>query len=103
MQYLRLEEVKNYIHDWSDDEENTLILLCNAAEEIVAQHIRRPLSDVIKDNDGVMPNTLLLAMTMIVGNWFDNRDAVTSESLKEIPLAYEYLLSPYVAYENTKI
>lgn len=40
-----------------------------------------------------VPQSLRLALLMLIGHWYDNRWAATKDNLKEMPLAVEHLLA----------
>lgn len=105
MNYLTLEEIKKHLnidHDFTDDD-SYIESLGEVAEEIVKQHIRKDLYMVCVDNGNKLPSPIKQAMLLLIGNYYSNRESVTFAQAHELPLAYEYLLSPYVSYESTKI
>lgn len=49
-----------------------------------------------------VPSDILAAMLLLVGHWFENREAsavVAARTMQEIPLGVETLLSPYIVPE----
>jgi uncharacterized phiE125 gp8 family phage protein len=42
-----------------------------------------------------VPEPLRLAMLLLIGHWWTNRDAVTTNSLAELPLGVDSLMGPY--------
>lgn len=42
-----------------------------------------------------VPMPIKQAMLLMIGHWYLNREAVSEEALKEVPMAAKYLLAPY--------
>jgi uncharacterized phiE125 gp8 family phage protein len=42
-----------------------------------------------------VPEDLKLAMKLLIGHWYEHRESVTVGNMKEIPMAYDALISPY--------
>ena len=43
----------------------------------------------------VVTDDLKHAMLMMIGHWFENREASSSLTIKEVPMAFDFLVSPY--------
>jgi hypothetical protein len=52
-------------------------------------------SDLLLDNSIVLNEALKLAMNMLLGHWFNNRETSSTLTIKEVPLAFDYLVGPY--------
>lgn len=42
-----------------------------------------------------VPEDIKIAIKELVGNWYENREAVTCDTLKEVPLQYRFLIDQY--------
>jgi hypothetical protein len=52
-------------------------------------------ADLLLDNSIVLNEALKLAMNMLLGHWFNNRETSSTLTIKEVPLAFDYLIGPY--------
>lgn len=105
MNYLTLQEIKKHLNidnDFTDDD-SYIESLGEVAEEIVKQHVRKDLFMITTENGNKLPAPIKQAMLLLIGNYYANRESVTYAAAKELPQAYEYLLSPYVSYGFTNI
>ncbi len=71
--------------------------LIEVAEDAVARHIDRPLSE-LEQADGRLPAGLTHALRFFVGQLYANREPVSFASAVEIPLTYDYLVSQFRKY-----
>ena len=51
-------------------------------------------------NHGKFPPTLMQAMLLLVGNYYNNRESVAFTGVSELPQSYLYLLSLYQNYDG---
>lgn len=98
MSITTLAEAKAHLRVDSTDEDTLIQLYLNAAEKAAANQLNRNLyaSSVGSDTDGlVMTDAVKAAVLLLVGHWYDNREAVTAvqgTNIKELPLAFTWLL-----------
>lgn len=104
MKYLTLKEIKKHLNidEWYNSDDSYLISLGETAEQMVDEHINNCLSDIVNDNNGVLPGPLRHAMLLLVGNLYKNREPDAFTTVTEIPHSYEYLLYPYRDYSQNK-
>lgn len=102
--FLSLERIKKHINIDADfiEDDNYLISLAEVAESAVQKHIDANLSDICDETGGALPAPLLHAMLLFIGDLYMNRESVGYGTAHEIPLSYNYLLSLYKNYNNTK-
>lgn len=97
--YTTIEEIKQHLqidNDYNGDDEY-LMSLIEVAEEIVSQHINRPLSEYTP----ALPAPIKQAILLLIGNYYSNREPIViGVSVNKLPLSYEYLLSPYIKYSS---
>ncbi|MBY6138531.1 head-tail connector protein [Leisingera daeponensis] len=62
-----------------------------AAESFVARHLRR---DMEVDFPGGWPPDALQAVRLLVADWYENREPVTSGGQVELPMGVRMLLAP---------
>lgn len=99
--YLQLYQIKKHLNineEWHDDDEY-LVDLAIAAENVVQKHIDVELED-LEDGDGNIPSPLLQAMLFLVGTYYANRESVAFASAQPLPHAYEYLIALYKNYNG---
>ena len=46
-------------------------------------------------NAAAVPQELKLAMHLLIGHWYEHREAVTIGNMKELPMGYDALISAY--------
>jgi hypothetical protein len=52
-------------------------------------------ANLLLDNSIVLNEAMKLAMNMLLGHWFNNRETSSTLTIKEVPLAFDYLVGPY--------
>jgi uncharacterized phage protein (predicted DNA packaging) len=72
------------------------------AEGIVQKHIDRTFEDIVAE-EGEIPQPLLHAILLIVGNLYDNRESVAYSQATEVPNSLSYILSMFRDYKNANI
>ena len=101
MNFLTIEQIKIQCRLELDDtsQDSQLAMLGDVAEQAVADHLNRTLyPDAVPEDEanGLVVNPpVRMAMLLMVGQLYENREATSDLSLKEVPLAYQYLLAPY--------
>lgn len=83
-----------------DDEYITY--LEGVAEKVVEKHIDRTFEDIVAE-EGEIPQPLLHAMLLFVGNMYDNRESVAYNNVVEVPNSLSYILSLYRDYKDANI
>lgn len=98
--WLQLETIKKHLNidDAFTEDDNYLMALGNVAETSVAKHIDSDFYKIAQENDGELPSPLLHACLLLIGNLYNNREAVTYTTTVEVPLSYNYLLDLYKDY-----
>ena len=79
--------------DFSEDDAYLEHLL-EAAETYVCSATNRA-SDELVQADGKLPATLQQAVLMIAGHWYNQREAVSSVQMAEVPYTLQALIKPY--------
>ncbi len=101
MQFLTLEQIKNQLRIEPEDieEDQELMFFGSVAEAAVKNHLNRNLYvDQVPDDDStglVVTDSITMAMLLMVGQLYENREATSERTIKEVPLAYSYLLNSY--------
>ncbi len=95
MGYVSFHRVKQAVRadDFNDDDEY-LMFLTEAAEEHVIKRIRRQPNEIM--DNGVLPLPLQQAILLLVGHWYNQREAVASAQLADVPLGFEALVRPFI-------
>ena len=98
MNFLTKEEIRFQCRLDEDDtsEAPMLELYASAAEQAVIQHLNRNLyKDEVPEDDStglVIQPTHKMAMLLMTAQLYENREVTSDLTMKEVPLAYEYLL-----------
>jgi hypothetical protein len=71
--------------------------LITVAEDSVSKHLDIALNEL--EAGGTLPPAIILAMLLMIGNLYANREPVTIGSVVKIPYTYEYLVGLYKHYE----
>jgi uncharacterized phage protein (predicted DNA packaging) len=101
---LELDRIKKHLNidaDFTEDDEY-IEFLESVAEDLVQKHIDKKFDDIIAE-EGSLPNALLHAILLFVGNMYDNRESVAFASSSEVPHSLTYILNMYRDYENANI
>lgn len=101
---LDLEKIKKHLNidaDFTDDDEY-IEFLESVAEDLVQKHIDKKFDDIIAE-EGALPNALLHAILLFIGNMYDNRESVAFANPSEVPQSLTYILNMYRDYENANI
>ena len=80
-------------------EDATLLqLYADAAEEQIEVDINRPLSELIPEGESSYPKKIKLAVLLLVGHWYRNREAFSTVEMKEVPKTYNTLVASFRDY-----
>ena len=99
--YITLELTKKHLNidlDYTLDDEYLLHLI-DVVEDVVSVHIDNNLKNLL-DSNGYLPAGLQQAMLLLLGHFYNSREAVAYTNTSKIPLAFEYLLDKYQNYNN---
>lgn len=81
--------------DFSDDD-SYLAQLLAAAEQYVTTATNRSTEELLGMGDGThLPPTLQQAVLLIAGHWYNQREAVGSAQMAEVPYTLQALIKPY--------
>ena len=77
-------------------EDATLLeLYADAAEEQIEVDINRPLAELIPEGESSYPKKIKLAVLLLVGHWYRNREAFSTVEMKEVPKTYNTLVASF--------
>lgn len=102
MEYLNLVLIKKHLNIDEDfhDDDDYLTLLGDVVEQVTERHIDDSFQLIMLKNHGKFPPTLMQAMLLLVGNYYNNRESVAFTGVSELPQSYLYLLSLYQNYDG---
>lgn len=101
---LTLDRIKKHLNidaDFTEDDEY-IEFLESVAEDLVQKHIDKKFDDIIAE-EGALPNALLHAILLFIGNMYDNRESVAFANPSEVPQSLTYILNMYRDYEKANI
>nr|WP_278995902.1 head-tail connector protein [Plesiomonas shigelloides] len=98
-----LEEVRAQcrIDESSSEEDGLLTMYIAAAKCAVENRTNRMLVDEMPSDPAKVTNELLitddikLAILLMVGHWYTNREAVSDYEKAEVPMSFRFLTDPY--------
>lgn len=99
--YLQLNQVKKHLNideDFHSDDEY-LVELAQAAQNVVEVHLDRPLNR-LENEEGYIPSSLTQAMLLLIGTWYASRESVTFASNTVLPHSYDYIIALYKNYNR---
>lgn len=98
MSITTLSEAKAHLRIGTSDEDTLLQIYLNAAEKAASNQLNRALYATTAGTDTtglVMTEAVKVAVLLLVGHWYENRESVTTvqgANIKELPLAFTWLL-----------
>ena len=98
--YVQLEDIRNHLNILGDStlqNDYYLTPLEEAATQAIENEIERPLCSLVNE-DGELPAPLHHAALLLIGSYYNNREAISSTKNYEIPLAYQHLIYQYKDY-----
>lgn len=100
--YVSLDAAKKHLNieeDYHEDDQYIMGLI-EAAEQAVRVHTNDgELDEIAEKHGGCLPNPLLHAMLLMVGNLYQNREVVGPRTVT-LPYNYEYLIDLYKNYNR---
>ena len=99
--YIQLDIAKKHLNiedDFIEDDEYILNLI-DVAESAVRVHINEDFASIAEKNGGCLPSPILQAALLMIGNLYQNREAVGTKT-QELPFNYRYLIDLYRNYNN---
>lgn len=99
--YLQLYQIKKHLNideDFHSDDEY-LVELAQAAQNVVEVHLDRPLDSLVNE-EGYIPSSLTQAMLLLIGTWYANRESVSFSSTYVLPHSYDYIIALYKNYNR---
>lgn len=101
---LDLDQLKKHLNIDSTfhDDDDYIMYLESVAEDVVQKHIDKTFDEIAAE-EGEVPNSLLHAILLFVGNMYDNRESVAYASATEVPQSLTYILNFYRDYKNANI
>lgn len=112
-----LSEVKSHCVIDEDSSHDDILLtgFISAAKNHIAQTLNRKIvsrtSDIELDEDTLLPideyvlamdteagSSIRLALLLVVGHWYLNRESTSTLTIKEVPMSFNALLQPYRVY-----
>lgn len=94
-----LEEIKTQCRLDGSDEDELLMLYASAARERAENYLNRHLYDEEvpeEDENGlVITPAIKLALLLMIGHWYENREGTLIGGMSEIPFGFTGLLRDY--------
>lgn len=96
MSLVSLELFKQHVRadDFADDDAYLSHLL-EVAEEWVVRETNRSVDELHDANGGEFPRSLLQAIMMVAGHWYNQREGVSGVQMHEVPYSLKALVKPW--------
>lgn len=94
---ITLEEIKNYLKVEHNEDDALIDSMILAAVKHCEAFLGRPLSEqnMTQEEMWTVPETVKLAVLMLVAHWYENRGVVLNKTTGEIAYSVSALLWPY--------
>ena len=104
MIYLKLYQIKRHLNvdERFQEDDEYLVERAEVGQAAVERHRDTSLEQIAKDNGGTLPPPIVHAMKLLVAEYYSQREAISYTSTQVVPLAYDYLLAPYIDYKPKK-
>lgn len=102
LRFLTLDEIKGQCRVDFIDDDVVLALYGRAAEDAVMGATRRTAEELEAMGGGTLPVQLRLAMLLLTAHWYRLREAVSGITQSMVPMAYDYLVKPFVRLTETE-
>jgi len=99
-----LQTIKSHLNIDSEytEDDNYLEYLEGVAKEIIEKHIDRTFDDIIAEEVEI-PQPLLHAMLIMIGNMYANRESISYSPVYSVPNSLQYILSLYRDHSNFNV
>lgn len=96
MSLVSLELFKQHVRadDFADDDAYLRHLL-EVAEEWVVRETNRSVEELKANNGGEFPLSLVQAVMMVAGHWYNQREGVSGVQMHEVPYSLKALVKPW--------
>lgn len=91
--YITLEETKrhlNILDDFFNEDDDYIRELIRVCEDAVAKRINKDLAHCI-DHTGALEPSVKHSILLLVGTYYNQREATSPSAIKEVPYTLEYL------------
>lgn len=104
MIYLKLYQIKRHLNidERFQEDDEYLLELAEVAQAAVEKHLDTSLQEIAQNNGGTLPPPIVHAMKLLVAEYYGQREAISYTATQVVPLAYDYLLAPYINYKPKK-
>lgn len=98
--YILLEDAKKHLNidEYFTDDDLYIISLIKAAEDAVSLRIDRKLEDCLVD--GELSDSIRHSILLLVGVWYNSREAVSFGGATEIPYTADFLFNLNKCYNS---
>lgn len=94
---ITLQEIKSYLKVENDEDDTLINNLIIAAKEHCKVFLGRPIDEeeMTDENRWTVPETVRIAIYMLVAHWYENRGVMADKLSGEIAYSVSALLWPY--------
>lgn len=88
--YISVDDLKRHLNIDYDEDDQYLTELIEAAESAIELYIQQPLSELAED--GNLPSDMKMAVRLLAGGFYANREPAAFAASSEIPYGLTFLL-----------
>lgn len=92
--FITLKEAKKHLNldeEYFAEDDEYILSLIGVAEDAVSKRIDRRLSECIDPDTGELEASIRQAILLLIGTFYSQREATTPQSVKTVPLAFDFL------------
>ncbi|WP_025839154.1 head-tail connector protein [Porphyromonas cangingivalis] len=101
MSVVNIELLKKHVRsDEFSEDDDYLQHLLDVAEVHVLTSVNRTLAELTKIGGGKVPLEIRQAILLLAGHWYNQREAVSTTEMREVPYTLQALIKPYRKLSN---
>lgn len=91
--FITLSEARKHLNleGFFQEDDQYILNLIEVCEEAVAHRINKPLSACVDPRSGDLVPTVRQAVLLLIGTYYNQREATTPQQIREVPLAFDFL------------
>lgn len=91
--YVTLEQARKHLQldDFFHEDDELILGYIMAAEDATAKRVNRPLCELVDQRTGFLAPTTVESILLLVGTFYNNREATAGATVNTVPLAFDFL------------
>lgn len=95
--YTTLKEARKHLQldDFFHEDDEYIVSLIRAAEDATEKRLGCTLASILDPKTGELPGSIKESILLLTGSFYNQREATTPQTIRETPLAFEFLTDLY--------